>query len=122
MSCKLLDVGCHVQLAAYEWWVDLGLLNKVLVVGGLLAIILGVSWSLLTLLKRVGGWPAAIGAVAVIVGLMLALLPRKPKGAETEHFPDDHPDTKGPFEFGVNKKTRPKVAVPRKKRPTIFDR
>ncbi len=121
MSCKLLDVACHVQSAAFEWWSDVGLLNKVLIVGGVLALILGVSWSLLTLLKRVGGWPAALGAVAVIVGVVLAFLPQKPKAAAVEHFPDDPPDTKGPFEFGVNKKTRPKVAVPKKKRKTIFD-
>jgi hypothetical protein len=118
MSCGLIDVGCHIQSAAYEWWADIGLLNKVLIVGGVLALVLGVSWSLLTLVKRLGGWPAALGAVAVIVGVVLAFLPRKPKGAVTEHFPEGHPDTKGPFEFGVNK-TKP---AKKKKRPTIFDR
>lgn len=120
MTCGLIDIACHIQSAAWEFWSDIGLLNKVLIVGGVLALVLGVSWSLLTLLKRLGGWPAALGAAAVIVGVVLAFLPRKPKGAATEQFPDDHPDTKGPFEFGVNK-TRPKVAV-KKKRPTIFDR
>ncbi len=121
MSCKLLDLSCHVQSAAFEWWSDVGLLNKVLIVGGVLALILGVSWSLLTLLKRLGGWPAVLGAGAVIVGIVLAFLPRKPKGVPTEHFPDEHPDAKGPFEFGA-KKTRAKVPVTKKKRPTIFDR
>lgn len=121
MACGFFDISCHIQDAAYEWWVDIGLLNKVLIVGGVLALILGVSWSLLTLLKRLGGWPAALGAVAVIVGVVLAFLPRKPKGVPVEQFPEDHPDTKGPFEFGVNKKAKSKVAV-KKKRPTIFDR
>jgi hypothetical protein len=116
MSCGLVDIACYVQTAAYEWWTGVGLLNKTLIVGGVLALVLGVSWSLLTLLKRVGGWPAALGAVAVILGALLALLPQKPKAATTEHFPDGHPDTKGAFEFGVNK-TKPK-----KKRKTIFDK
>ena len=108
MSCSLLDIGCHVQSAAWEWWSDVGVLNKVLIVGGVLALVLGVSWSLLTMVKRVGGWPAVLGAVAVIVGVVLALLPRKPKGVvATEQFPDDHPDTKGgPFQFGVERKKK----------------
>ncbi|RYY67701.1 MAG: hypothetical protein EOO12_00145 [Chitinophagaceae bacterium] len=117
MSCGLVDVGCHIQSAAWEFWSNVGILNKVLIVGGVLALALGVSWSLLSLLKRLGGWPAVLGAVAVIVGVVLAMLPQKPKPSPVEQFPEDHPDTKGPFEFGVNK-TRPK----KKKRPTIFDR
>lgn len=114
MSCKLLDLSCHVQSAAFEWWSDVGLLNKVLIVGGVLAVILGVSWSLLALLKRVGGWPAALGAVAVIVGILLAFLPQKPKGSDAhESLPDDHPDAKGPFQFGVEKRR----ATPKAKKP-----
>lgn len=76
--CNLLDIGCHIQGAAWEWWANVSWLNKTLIVAGLLAIILGVSWGFLSMLKRIGGWPAAIGAVAVIVGLVLAILPRKP--------------------------------------------
>lgn len=114
MNCSLIDIACHVQSAAWEWWADVGLLNKVLIVGGVLALILGVSWSLLTLLKRLGGWPAALGGVAVIVGVVLALLPQKPKAAGIEHFPEDHADAKGPFSFGVDR-------LKPKKRPTIFD-
>lgn len=118
MSCSLLDVACHIQNSAREWWADIGLLNKGLIVLGLIGIIVGISWSLITLLKRVGGWPAVLGAIAVIVGVVLAILPRRPKGVEP--FPDEDPPlTRGPFEFGVNK-TRPKVAVKRK-RPTILD-
>ncbi len=55
MSCALLDIGYHLQSAAWEWWAKVGLLNKLLIVGGILAFVLGCSWSLLQLVKRVGG-------------------------------------------------------------------
>lgn len=103
MNCALLDIGCHVQGAAWEWWSEVGLLNKALIIGGLIGIIIGVSWSLIQMLRAIGGWPAALGAVAIVVGFVLAILPKKPKGYQHEGSPDDHRDAKGPFEFGVNK-------------------
>lgn len=110
MNCALLDIGCHIQGAAWEWWADIGLLNKLLIVGGIVLVIIAGARSLLWLLHRIGGWPAVVGAVAIIVGVVLALLPRKPKGSDAhESLPDDHPDAKGPFRFGVEKRrTRPK--------------
>lgn len=99
MSCGLLDLACHAQGAAWEWWAGVGLLNKLLIIAGLLSIILGVSWSFLSFLKRIGGWPAVAGAVAVIVGLVLALLPRKPASelaSENVDGPDADPPPKKP--------------------------
>lgn len=114
MNCALLDIGCHIQGAAWEWWADIGLLNKLLIVGGIVLVIIAGARSLLWLLHRIGGWPAVVGAVAIIVGFVLALLPRKPKGSDAhESLPDDHPDAKGPFQFGVERRR----AKPRAKKP-----
>lgn len=102
MTCKLLDIGCHIQSAAWEWWAEVGLLNKVLIVGGVVAIILALSWGFLSLLKRLGGWPAVGGAVAVVIGLVLAFLPRKPTEVVPGARASDKP--KKPFTLGFGKK------------------
>ena len=107
MKCGFFDLACHVQSSAWEWWSGVGFLNKSLIVLGLVALIVGVSWSLLSFIKRVGGWPAVIGAVAVIVGLVLAILPRKPKDT-TFTGEVDGPDAKGPFQFGKDRVKPPK--------------
>jgi len=113
MSCALLDVACHIQGAAWEWWAQVGLLNKLLIIGGLAGIILGSSLGLIRLLKAVGGWPAVVGFVALVLGVVMAILPRKPKGSDAhETIPDNHPDA-APFEFGRKKRKKP--------RPTIRD-
>lgn len=81
MTCGFFDIGCWVQLAAWEWWAEVSFLNKVLIIGGLVGLIVALTWSFLLALKRIGGWPAVIAAVAIILGAVLAVLPRKPKGA-----------------------------------------
>jgi hypothetical protein len=96
MNCDLLDISCHVQSAAYEWWAEVGLLNKALIVGGLAGIILGSSLGLMRLLKMIGGWPAVIGFVAIVFGLVLAVLPRKP----VPKPPEERVPPPTPFEFG----------------------
>lgn len=109
MTCDLLDVGCHVQSAAWEWWADVSILNKALIVLGLLGVILGCSWGLLKLIKAVGGWPAVIGFVVAALGLVLALLPRKLEPAAPK--PVDE------FAFGVDRVKRKK----KPKRKTLRD-
>jgi hypothetical protein len=114
MNCALLDVACHIQGAAWEWWAQVGLLNKMLIVGGLAGIILGSSLGIIRLLKAIGGWPAVVGFVALVLGLVLAILPRRPKDSEAhETIPDSHPDAAAPFEFGRKKRKR--------SRPTFRD-
>lgn len=122
MNCSLLDLGCHVQGAAWEWWANVGVLNKLLIVGGIAAIIFGVVWSLGGFLKRIGGWPAVIGAFLAILGLVLTLLPRKPvSDLANEHVdgPDAEPPPKKkikpPFEFGIDRDK------PKPKRKTLQD-
>lgn len=118
--CNLLDLACHVQGAAWEWWANVGVLNKLLIVGGLALIVLGVVWSLGGFLKRIGGWPAVLGAFLAILGLVLTLLPRKPvSDLANEHVdgPDAEPPPrkpKPPFQFGVDR-DKPK------KRKTLQD-
>jgi hypothetical protein len=122
MNCSLLDLACHVQGAAWEWWANVGMLNKLLIVGGIAAIIFGVVWSLGGFLKRIGGWPAVIGAVLAILGLVLTLLPKKPvSDLANEHVdgpdadpPPKRPKPKPPFEFGVDRDKS-------KKRKTLQD-
>lgn len=112
MTCALFDIGCHIQGAAWEWWAQVGLLNKALIVGGLVGIILGSSLGLIRLLKAVGGWPAVAGFVALVFGLVLAILPRRPKGSEAhETIPDNHPDAAAPFEFGKKKRKKPRTTI-----------
>jgi uncharacterized membrane protein len=116
MSCALLDIACHVRGAAWEWWAEIGWLNKLLIVGGLLLIALAATRSLLWLLHKLGGWPAVAGAIAVIVGLVLAILPRKPKGRAADDFTGGEVagrDAAGPFKFGRKRRQKP--------RPTIRD-
>jgi hypothetical protein len=79
MRCNLLDLTCHAQGALWRWWDGLGFPVQALIVLGLIAIIVGVSWSLLAMLKRIGGWAAVAGFLAVVGGLVLAFLPKKPK-------------------------------------------
>lgn len=84
MRCGLLDIACHVQSAAWEWWASVSLLNKGLIVLGLVGLIVALSWSFLAILKRLGGWPAVGAAIAVILGVVLAILPKKPKEPDWE--------------------------------------
>lgn len=117
MNCALLDIGCHIQGAAWEWWAQVGLLNKLLIVGGLAGIILGSSLGLIRLLKAVGGWPAVVGFVALVFGLVLAILPRKPKGRApkpTDDFTGGEVtgrDAVAPFEFGRKKRKKPRITI-----------
>jgi hypothetical protein len=99
MTCSFFDIGCHVQSGIWQWWSGLGLGIQLLIAGGLLAVVLGASLNILTLLKRVGGWPALAGGVAIIVGLVLAVLPRKPRGYDNvaEHIDPGSPDAMPPF-------------------------
>ena len=110
MSCSFFDIGCHIQSGIWQWWSGIGLGNQLLIAGGLLAVVLGASLNLLTLLKRVGGWPALAGGVAIIIGLVLAVLPRKPRGIDdvSEHV--DGPDAEPPVR--VPKSRKPKQPPP----------
>lgn len=115
MNCDLLDMACHVQGAAWEWWAQVSWLNKLLIVGGLVLIIMAAARTLLWLLHKIGGWPAVLGAIAMILGLVLAILPQRPRRKAPDDFTGDvdgH-DAEGPFEFGRKKRKRP--------RPTIFN-
>lgn len=107
MTCSLFDVGCHIQSAAWEWWTDVGLINKILIVGGVVGLIVALSWSFLMLLKTIGGWPAVVAAIAVIAGVVLALLPRKPSGVTGK------PERSG--------KDLPFALPKRKRRKRVFD-
>lgn len=78
MTCGLFDVGCHIQMSIWELWANTSWLTKILIVGGLVGLIVALSWGFLLVLKRIGGWPAVGAAIAVILGVVLALLPRKP--------------------------------------------
>jgi hypothetical protein len=111
MRCGLVDMACHIQLAAWEWWAGVGLLNKVLIVGGLVLIILAATRSLLWLLHKIGGWSAVVGAIALIIGVVLAILPKKPDGFTGEQIKPKSPEAE--FSFGVDRL--------KKKRKTIFD-
>ena len=114
--CTLLDMGCHVQTAAWEWWAGVGLLNKLLIVGGLLAVVLGCSWGLLKLVRQIGGWPAVVGFVAAALGLVLALLPRRPETAPPFTGGEVAPRSRdAEFPFGVDR------VRPKKKRKTLQD-
>lgn len=107
MNCHLLDLSCHVQSAAWEWWVNIGLLNKFLIVAGIVGLIVSASMGILKLVKQIGGWPGVVAAVALIVGVVLAILPRKPKGDEfTGEVTGE--DAKGPFRFGTDRKKKAK--------------
>jgi hypothetical protein len=112
MSCNLLDLACHAQSAAWEWWAGVGGLNKALIIIGLAAIVLGIAWSWGAMLKRIGGWPAVIGAIVLAVGLVLAvIMPKKPSDdlvSENVDGPDAEPSPKHrkpkpPFQFGVDR-------------------
>ncbi|MDB5540510.1 MAG: hypothetical protein JWQ89_2237 [Devosia sp.] len=116
MNCTLLDISCHAQRAAWAWWNGLGWFVQTLIVGGTLAIIIGALWGFAKAVKQFGGWPAVAGAGAIILGLVLAVLPKKPTSKPApEEFTGGElnggADARGPFEFGRKKKPR----------PTIFD-
>ncbi len=127
MNCSLLDFGCHAKGLAVDWWFGLPWYLQVAIVVGILFMawgmieraIAGVRW-LVSIIHRFGGWQAvvgaAIGAAVVVLSIVLTVLPRKPK-ADEPFDDEDPPLTRGPFQFGVDKKTRPKVGVrPRPKR------
>lgn len=123
MKCSVFNVGCHIQSSIWEWWSSIGFLNKSLIVLGLMAVIVGVSWGFLRVIKAVGGWPAVIGAVAVILGIVLAIMPRKPKGDDSV-TDIEGPDAEGPFQFGkdrVKKPKRPKAKTDDPDRPGTWN-
>ena len=106
--CGFFDIACHVQSAAWEWWAEVTWLNKILIVGGLVGLIVALSWSFLKVLKSIGGWPAVGAAVALILGAVLMVLPRKPKGHDSEHV--------------SGRDALPSVRVPSRKRgKRVFD-
>ena len=118
MNCSLLDFGCHAANVASDLWGGFSLPSKTLIILGLLAIVGGALWGAAKALKAFGGWPAVAGAAAVLAGLLLAILPRKPP-PDTGPFTGDQlrrgsPDAE--FSFGVDR-----VKPRKKKRPTIFD-
>lgn len=108
MTCSLLDMACHIQGAAWEWWAGVGLLNKALIIGGLMLVILAALRGVLALVHKVGGWPAVVGSIMAVLGLVLALLPRPP---------DPTAKPKGEFQFGVDRQKAPDG----KRVRTIFD-
>lgn len=112
MSCGL-DIGCHLQAAAWEWWAGVGLLNKALIVGGLVLVILSAVRGVVALLHKVGGWPAVIGAVLAILGVVLALLPSRPD--QVDPPPPEPPQRSKPeFKFGTDR------GKPKRKRKTLL--
>ena len=103
--CSFFDIGCHIQMTIWETWANTSWLTKFLIVGGLVGLIVALCWSFLLVL---GGWPAVIAAVAIILGAVLALLPRKPKGHDSEHV--------------SGRDALPSVRVPSRKRgKRVFD-
>jgi hypothetical protein len=106
--CSFFDIGCHIQMTIWETWANTSWLTKFLIVGGLVGLIVALCWSFLLVLKKLGGWPAVIAAVAIILGAVLALLPRKPKGHDSEHV--------------SGRDALPSVRVPSRKRgKRVFD-
>lgn len=83
--CALLDFSCHAQSAIWHWWEGLGFGVQALIVGGAVLVIAGALWGFLSLLRAIGGWPAVGGALLVILGVVLAFVPRKPKGVEPDY-------------------------------------
>ena len=70
--CSFFDIGCHIQMTIWETWANTSWLTKFLIVGGLVGLIVALCWSFLLVLKKLGGWPAVIAAVAIILGAVLA--------------------------------------------------
>lgn len=79
MNCKILDLACHAQSALWRAWDGLGLFWQAIIVLCLLAVILGSLQGFLTLLRRIGGWPAVAGFVGLVLAGIVALLPKRPK-------------------------------------------
>lgn len=113
MNCALLDMGCHVVQVGSDLWGGFSLPSKLLIIIGLLAIVGGALWGAAKALHRLGGWPAVAGAGAILLGLLLAILPKKPEPFTGEHVPPRSPDNE--FAFGVDRMR------PKKKRPTVGD-
>lgn len=80
--CGFFDVVCYAQSWLWDTWSNVSFFNKLLIVCGIVGLITALCWSFLLVLKKIGGWPAVGAAVAVILGVVLALLPRKPKGRD----------------------------------------
>jgi len=68
MNCALLDFGCHSAQVAFDLWHGLSLPSQALIVIGLLSIAGWALWGAAKALKAFGGWPAVIGAGAVLIG------------------------------------------------------
>lgn len=113
MNCALLDFGCHAAQVAFDLWHGLSLPSKALIIIGLFSIAGGALWGAGKALKAFGGWPAVIGAGAVLLGLVLVVLPKKPDPFNGEHVPPRSADNK--FTFGVDR------LRPKKRRPVIGD-
>jgi hypothetical protein len=113
MNCALLDFGCHAANVASDMWRGFSPASKLLIIVGLLSIVGGSLWGVAKALHRLGGWPAVLGAGAVLAGLVLAVLPKKPEPFTGEHVPPRAPDSE--FSFGVDR------VRPKKKRETVGD-
>lgn len=108
-TCGFFDLGCHVQLTIWELWANTSFLTKFLIIGGVVGLIVALSWSFLLVLKRIGGWPAVVAALAVILGVVLAVLPRRPKGRDAA-------------ENVAGRDALPSVRIPQRKRgKRVFD-
>lgn len=114
MTCAVLDMGCHAASALSDLWRGFSPASQLLIVVGLISIAGGALWGAAKALKAFGGWPAVLGAGAVLAGLLLAVWPKaKPEPFTGEHVPPRSPDSE--FAFGVDR-------LKPKRRPTIFDR
>ena len=99
-------VKCLLAPSVACFWGLLPVWAQLLSVLGVGLILFGVVWSLSSFFKKIGGWPAAVGAVAIAVAIIGTL-----------------------FGFGTSKKPLPmpepvwdpKRNAPKKKRPTIMD-
>lgn len=79
MDCKVFDLSCHAQSALWNGWVSLGLVKQSLIIIGVLLIVGGALYGVMQFFKRIGGWPAVIGACLLVVVGVLSLIPRKPE-------------------------------------------
>lgn len=77
MNCSLLDIACHAKSAFWQWWASLGFPVQALIVVGLLLVVVGVLWSVASLFKKIGGWPAVAGFFVLLGGVLAFVFNRK---------------------------------------------
>jgi hypothetical protein len=106
-GCDLIDIGCHAQSAVWEAWSLQSWPVKALIIIGLLAVVLGAARGFLALLHRIGGWPAVIGAVLAILGLVLAVLPKKPRRDDEPAWTNGEPGEKPVKRYRVPPRRKP---------------